>query len=66
MDLTMLDVGHIPDVCLEDEVVVIGRQKEECISADEIAAATNTINYEIVTSIGARAERVYKGLVEGY
>jgi alanine racemase len=66
MDLTMLDVGHIPDVGLEDEVVVIGRQKEECISADEIAAATNTINYEVVTSIGARAERVYKGLVEGY
>ena len=59
MDLTMIDVGHIPDVALEDEVVILGRQGEEEITADEIAAHVGTINYEIVSSL---TSRVAKGL----
>lgn len=59
MDLTMLDVGHIPDVTLEDEVVVMGRQGGNEISADEIAAQLNTINYEVTSSLTARVPRVY-------
>ncbi|NNG00712.1 MAG: alanine racemase [Desulfobacteraceae bacterium] len=58
MDLTMLDVGHIPDVHVEDEVVMIGAQKDGCITADEIAEQTGTINYEVVSSITARVPRI--------
>jgi alanine racemase len=60
MDLTMLDVGHIDDVKVGDEAVLIGRQGEEKISADEIAGLLGTINYEVVTALMARVERVYK------
>ena len=59
MDLTMLDVGELNGVEIEDEVVVFGRQGNEAITADEIAAQLNTINYEIVTSITGRVPRVY-------
>jgi alanine racemase len=59
MDLTMLDVGHIPDVCLEDEVVIFGRQGAAEISADELAAELNTINYEVTSSLTTRVPRVY-------
>lgn len=59
MDLTMIDVGHIPDASLEDEVVMIGRQGSESITADELAGLLNTINYEITSAITARVPRVY-------
>jgi alanine racemase len=60
MDLTMLDVGHIDNVRVEDEVVIIGRQGDEVISADEVAAQLNTINYEVVTALMPRVPRIYK------
>jgi alanine racemase len=60
MDLTMLDVGAVPDVKMEDEVVAFGRQGEVEITADEVAAALETINYEIVSSLTARVPKVYK------
>jgi alanine racemase len=59
MDLTMLDVGALKDVKIEDEVVVFGQQGKQSIAVDQIAASLNTINYEIVTSISARVPRVY-------
>ena len=59
MDLTMLDVSHIHDVSVEDEVVVFGTQENETIHVDEIAKTLNTINYEIVSTITARVPRVY-------
>ncbi len=59
MDLTMLDVGHLSDVAIGDEVVVFGRQSDEQIHVDEMAGSLNTINYEIVTSLSARVPRVY-------
>jgi alanine racemase len=59
MDTTMLDVGHVPGIDLEDEVVIFGRQQDASITADEIAASLNTINYEIVSSLTARIPRVY-------
>ena len=61
MDLTMIDVGHIPDVELEDEVVILGRQGGEEITADEIAGHVGTINYEIVSSLTSRVAKVYVG-----
>jgi alanine racemase len=60
MDLTMLDVGHIPQVVVGDEVVVFGTQGDEFIHVDEIANMLNTINYEIVSTITSRVPRIYK------
>jgi alanine racemase len=59
MDLTMLDVGEISGVALEDEVVVFGEQGNEAVTADEIASSLDTINYEVVSTITGRVPRVY-------
>jgi alanine racemase len=59
MDLTLLDVGHIPEVSIGDEVVIFGSQGQECIPVEEMAEALNTIHYEIVTSLASRVERVF-------
>jgi alanine racemase len=59
MDLTILDVGNIHDVMLEDEVVVFGQQDKASITADELASHLNTINYEIVSTVMARVPRIY-------
>ena len=59
MDLTMLDVGDISDVGIEDEVVIFGRQGNASITADELASQLNTINYEIVSTVMARVPRIY-------
>jgi len=61
MDLTMLDVGNTGGVKQGDEVVIIGKQKNSEIKADEIASLTGTINYEVVSSLTARVKRVYFG-----
>jgi alanine racemase len=59
MDLSMIDVGHVNDVAVGDEVVLIGRQGEDMISADEVADTLDTINYEVVTALTARVTRMY-------
>jgi alanine racemase len=59
MDLTMIDVGTIAGASVGDEVVLIGRQGEAQLTADAVAAAADTINYEVVTAISARVARVY-------
>jgi len=59
MDLTMLDVGNIGGVKQGDEVVILGKQKDSEIKADEIASLLGTINYEIVSSLTERVKRVY-------
>ncbi len=59
MDFTMIDVGHIPDVAVGDEVVILGRQEHVEISADEIAAHTGTINYEVVAGLTGRMPVCY-------
>ncbi len=58
MDLTMIDVTEIEGVAVHDEVVLIGKQGDEEISADEIAAKIGTINYEVATSIAPRVPRI--------
>ncbi len=59
MDQLMLDVGHIPGVEVGDEVVVLGRQGENEITADDLAQLTNTINYEVVARLLPRIPRIY-------
>jgi alanine racemase len=60
MDQTVVDCGDDP-VAVGDEVVIIGGQGSEAITADDLAASLDTINYEIATSIGGRVERRYHG-----
>ena len=59
MDMTMLDVTDVPNVSEGDEVVILGRQGEEMITAAELAEKINTISYEILTTLGARARKAY-------
>jgi len=59
MDQCVVDVSGCGNVRVGDPVVVIGRQGEECISCEEFAARSGTINYEVVTSLGYRVPRVY-------
>jgi alanine racemase len=59
MDFTMIDVGQVADVRVDDEVVVLGRQGKEEITADTLAGLLETINYEVVSSITSRVEKVY-------
>lgn len=59
MDMTMVDATDLPDVRVGDEGVLIGRQGDEEISADEVAALQGTISYEILSRIGPRVPRVY-------
>jgi alanine racemase len=58
MDYAMLDVTDVPDAQVGDEVVLIGRQAEECISAEEVATWLGTINYEVISTILPRVPRV--------
>jgi len=59
MNLTMLDVTGLPDVQVGDEVVLLGRQGDERIGADEMAAKAQTISYELLCNLGNRNRRVY-------
>jgi alanine racemase len=57
MDLAVLDVTEIDGVEAGDEVVILGSQGAETISAAEHAEATGTIPWEVFTRIGARVRR---------
>jgi alanine racemase len=59
MDQFVVKVSHIPNVQQHDEVVLLGRQGDDEITAEEIAAWAETINYEVTTSILPRVTRVY-------
>jgi alanine racemase len=57
MEKTVVSVTHIPDVSIGDEVVLLGWQGNNHISAEEIARRLGTINYEVVTGILPRVPR---------
>lgn len=59
MDLIMLDVTDVPDAREGDEVVLIGEQGGIRQTAEDLAAAVGTINYEVVTNIRPRVARRY-------
>jgi alanine racemase len=58
MDQTVLDVTEIPGVQADDEVVLIGNQGGESITAFDQAEAAGTIPWEIFTRIAPRVERI--------
>ena len=58
MDQTVVDITEIPNAATGDEVVLLGTQEGEMISAEDHARWANTISWEIFTSIAARVERI--------
>jgi len=58
MDFIMTDVTDIPDVNVEDEVVLLGKDGSESVAADDLAALAGTIHYEIVTRINPLIPRI--------
>ena len=65
MDFMMIDVTGVPNVNVNDEVVLVGPQGAEEILFDEAAAHMDTINYEMVTLIGKRVPRIYTNYTGG-
>lgn len=59
MDQCMVDVSEVPDVKLGDEVIIMGSDGVNSITAEQIANATGTINYEICCAFGQRLPKVY-------
>ncbi len=59
MDQIMVQLDSVPDAQVGDEVVLIGQQGSQTLSAEDIAERWGTINYEVVCAIGARVPRFY-------
>lgn len=59
MNMVTVDVTHIPSAVEDDEVVLMGDQGSERISADEIAQWCGTISYEVLCNIGRNHDRIF-------
>ena len=59
MDMTMIDVTGVPGISLHDEVVLLGSQDNQTITAQDLADKTHTIPYEVLCAVSARVPRVY-------
>jgi alanine racemase len=61
MNIMMVDVTDIPDVGVGDEVVLLGKQGNSELSAEELAELSDTINYEFLARISPDIPRVVVG-----
>jgi alanine racemase len=59
MDHCMVQLDAVPNAQVGDEVVIIGWQGDQHISAEDVAEQWGTINYEVTCGIGARVPRIY-------
>ena len=59
MDQMMVDLSDIPEAVVGDDVVLLGSQGKESITADELADLAGTISYEILLSLSERVPRIY-------
>ncbi|MBD2864817.1 alanine racemase [Paenibacillus sp. IB182363] len=59
MDQCMANVSGLGDLSKEEEVVLMGRQQDEAITAEDLAALLGTVNYEITCMVSHRVPRVY-------
>jgi len=57
MDAITLDVSDVPGVEVGDTATLIGRDRDQVITAEEVATWSQTISYEVLTSIGPRVDR---------
>lgn len=63
MNMFMVDLTHVPDAAVGDVVTLIGSDGDERVSADDLAAWSGTIHYEIVSRIHPDLPRVPKAWV---
>ena len=59
MDQMMVDVTNIPEACEYDKVTLIGRDKDEEITADFLGELSGRFNYELTCDISKRVPRVF-------
>ena len=59
MDQMMVDVSDVPDVCVGDEVTLVGTDGGETITVEELSEGASSFNYEFVCNIGRRIPRAY-------
>ena len=59
MDQMMVDITHLPEAALEDQVVLIGRDGDDFISVEELADAAYSFHYEFLCGLTRRVPRVY-------
>jgi alanine racemase len=59
MDQMLVDVTDIPDIDINDKVVLVGRSGDEVITMEQIAEAAGSFNYEFVCGISRRVPRIY-------
>jgi alanine racemase len=59
MDLTIVDVSHIPEVAVGDEVILIGGSGSKSVDAVELARLCESVPYEILCGLSQRVPRVY-------
>ncbi len=62
MDMIMVDATDIPEMTMDDPVVLLGAQGTERITPDELAMLTGTIPYEIMLGFSPRVARVFDGM----
>lgn len=61
MDQCMVALDTVPEAQIGDEVVLIGQQGDERITAEDLGKLWGTINYEVTCGLTARVPRVYSG-----
>jgi len=62
MDLTLIDVTDLPEVQLNDLVILLGRDGQVSITAEEVAKTIGSLSYEITCGISSRVPRIYSHL----
>ena len=62
MDMLTVLLNHLPNASVGDEVVLLGTQKKEIVTAEELADLADTVPYEILCGLSRRVPRLY---VEG-
>jgi alanine racemase len=61
MNLTMVDISHIPDVAEGEPVTLLGADGGERLTADDLAAWAETISYDIYCALGSANPRHFVG-----
>ncbi|MGZ3703809.1 MAG: alanine racemase C-terminal domain-containing protein, partial [Bdellovibrionota bacterium] len=59
MDLTAVDITHVPSVSARDRATLLGRDGRDRITAEELAAHGRSIPWEVLTGISPRVPRVF-------
>ena len=59
MDLTLIDVTSVPDVQLDDEVILMGQDAGLAVTAEDLARTAGTLSYEVTCGVSPRVPRVY-------